>query len=62
MFVEYYEKNQRRIIDYCAVIGLHVYMQGRERFGKMREHTIYDRNEETAHFERKILKKITRWV
>jgi hypothetical protein len=32
MFVEY-EKNQKRIINYCAVIGLHVSMQGRERFG-----------------------------
>jgi hypothetical protein len=32
MFVEY-EKNQGRIIDYCAVIGLHVCMQGRDRFG-----------------------------
>jgi hypothetical protein len=55
MFMEY-KKNQR-IIDYCAVIGLHVCMQGRERFGEMREHAIYDRNEETAHFERKIFKK-----
>jgi hypothetical protein len=56
MFVAY-EKNQGRIIDYCVAIGLHVCMQGRELFGEMREHAIYDRNEETAHFERKILKK-----
>jgi hypothetical protein len=56
MFVEY-GKNQARIIDYCVVIGLHVCMQGKERFGELREHAIYDRNEETAHFERKIFKK-----